>query len=30
MAFAVSISDRELFVSVGNDNLTGAVQALTL
>ena len=30
MAFAVSISDRELFVSIGNDNLTGAVQKLTI
>jgi uncharacterized protein YaeQ len=30
MAFAVSISDRELFVSVGSDNLTGAVRTLTL
>jgi uncharacterized protein YaeQ len=30
MAFAVSISDRELFVSIGNDNLTGAVQKLAL
>jgi uncharacterized protein YaeQ len=30
MAFAVSISDRELFVAIGNDNLTGPVQAITL
>ncbi len=25
MAFAVSISDRELFISIGTDNLTGAI-----
>jgi uncharacterized protein YaeQ len=30
MAFAVSISDRELFVSIGEDNLPGPVQKLTL
>ena len=30
MAFSVSINDRELYVSIGNDNLTGPVQALAL
>ena len=30
MAFAVSINDRELMVSIGNDNLTGAVSTLSL
>jgi len=30
MAFSVSINDRELYVSIGSDNLTGAVQRLTL
>ena len=30
MAFAVSINDRELMVSIGNDNLTGAVAPLNL
>jgi uncharacterized protein YaeQ len=30
MAFAVSISDRELFVAIGDDNLTGPVQRLNL
>jgi len=30
MAFSVSINDRELYVSIGNDNLTGPVQPLAL
>lgn len=30
MAFSVSINDRELYVSIGSDNLTGTVQRLTL
>jgi uncharacterized protein YaeQ len=30
MAFSVSINDRELYVSIGDDNLTGPVQALAL
>lgn len=30
MAFAVSINDRELYISIGNDNLTGPVQPITL
>jgi uncharacterized protein YaeQ len=30
MSFAVSISDRELFVAIGNDNLNGHVSALNL
>ena len=30
MAFAVSINDRELMVSIGDDNLTGAVTTLAL
>jgi len=30
MAFGVSINDRELFVSIGSDNLTGQVQRLTI
>jgi hypothetical protein len=28
MAFGVSINDRELYVSIGDANLSGAVQAL--
>ena len=28
MAFSVSITDRELYVSIGGDNLTGAVVRL--
>lgn len=30
MAFGVSITDRELYVSIGDDNLTGAVTRLSL
>ena len=30
MSFAVSISDRELFVAIGADNLTGHVRPLNL
>jgi uncharacterized protein YaeQ len=30
MSFAVSISSRELFVSIGSDNLTGHVQPLNI
>jgi uncharacterized protein YaeQ len=30
MAFAVSITDRELYVSIGTDNLSGQIQALNL
>ena len=30
MAFSVSITDRELYVSIGNDNLTGQVERLRL
>jgi uncharacterized protein YaeQ len=30
MAFAVSINDRELMISIGTDNLTGTVAALNL
>jgi uncharacterized protein YaeQ len=30
MSFAMSVSGRELFVSIGTDNLTGHVQALNL
>jgi uncharacterized protein YaeQ len=30
MAFAVSITDRELYVSIGDDNITGAVTRLSL
>jgi uncharacterized protein YaeQ len=30
MSFAVSISSRELFVSIGSDNLTGHVQPLNM
>ncbi len=30
MAFSVSITDRELYVSIGDDNLTGQVQRLSL
>jgi len=30
MRFAVSITDREFYISIGNDNLTGHVQALNL
>src|SRR5688572_1098962 len=30
MAFSVSISDRELYLSIGNDNLTGRVERLPL
>lgn len=28
VAFALSVSDRELFLSIGNDNLTGPVSAI--
>jgi uncharacterized protein YaeQ len=28
MAFAVSISDREFYVSIGDDNLSGKVEAI--
>jgi len=30
MAFSVSITDRELYVSIGDDNLTGAITRLTI
>jgi uncharacterized protein YaeQ len=30
MAFSVSVNDRELYVSIGNDNITGPVPRLTL
>ena len=30
MSFAVSISDREIFVAIGSDNLTGAVSRLSM
>ena len=30
VAFSVSITDRELYISIGNDTLTGAVTRLTL
>jgi uncharacterized protein YaeQ len=30
MAFSVSVNDRELYVSIGNDNVTGPIQRLTL
>ena len=30
MTFSVSITDRELYLSIGNDNLTGAVQRVAL
>ena len=30
VAFSVSITDRELYISIGNDTLTGAVLRLTL
>jgi uncharacterized protein YaeQ len=30
MAFSVSINDRELYLSIGSDNLTGRVQRLAL
>jgi len=30
LAFSLSVTDRELFVSIGADNLTGAVTRLTL
>jgi uncharacterized protein YaeQ len=30
LAFSVSITDRELYVSIGSDNLTGAVTRLPL
>ena len=30
MAFSVSITDREIYLSIGNDNLTGRVQRLLL
>ena len=30
MAFSVSVNDRELYISIGSDNLTGAVERLTL
>jgi uncharacterized protein YaeQ len=30
MAFAVSISDREFYVSIGDDNLSGKVEAINL
>jgi uncharacterized protein YaeQ len=30
MSFAVSISDREIFVAIGTDNLTGAVSRLSM
>ena len=30
MSFAVSISDREIFVAIGTDNLTGAVARLSI
>ena len=30
MAFSVSITDREIYLSIGNDNLTGRVQRLAL
>jgi uncharacterized protein YaeQ len=30
MAFSVSITDRELYVSIGSDNLTGGVERLRL
>lgn len=30
MAFAVSVTDRELFISIGDDNLTGAVPRVAL
>lgn len=30
MAFSVSITDRELYVSIGNDNLTGKAERLTI
>jgi uncharacterized protein YaeQ len=29
MSFSVSISDRELFIAIGTDNLTGPVQAIS-
>jgi uncharacterized protein YaeQ len=30
MSFSVSITDRELYVSIGNDNLTGVTEALQI
>ena len=30
MSFSVSITDRELYVSIGNDNLTGTVEPLQI
>ena len=30
VAMSVSITDRELYVSIGNDNLTGAIQRLSI
>lgn len=30
MAFSVSVNERELYVSIGNDNLTGPVQRLSI
>lgn len=30
MAFSVSISDRELFIAIGTDNLTGPVHAISM
>ena len=30
MSFSVSISDREFYISIGNDNLSGAVEALQI
>jgi hypothetical protein len=30
VAFSVSVADRELYISIGTDTLTGAVTRLTI